>query len=307
VDEDYKKPKNLAIQLVRLLDEESIVNPDRLRLIIMYLMYRDGLLGGDIRKLVAHAKLPQQDEEVIYNLDLLGARVQKPLKDTKPASQPLFPQKQPVAAQEQDFSLSRFEPNVKRMVEEQIKGTLDPTIFPYTRPQTDSDGAMRDQISQSSLRSAKPTWARTRGSGDQPRQRILVFVAGGATYAEARTCYEISQSSSKDVFLATSHMLTPGLFLRQLGDLSVDKKRLDIPAERPKPTAPAHLFEKDPPPSAAKQAPAVKPSAAPTAAMANMSLNSGRSNAQAPQAANPPSSSGKVKKEKEKKKHHFFR
>lgn len=279
----------------------------------MYLMYRDGLLGGDIRKLLAHAKLPPQDGEVIYNLDLLGVRVEKPLKDTKAASQPLFPLKQPAAAQEQDVSLSRFEPSVKRMLEEQIKGTLDPTIFPYTRPQTDTDSAMRDQISQSSLRSAKPTWARTRGSGDQPRQRIIVFMAGGATFSEARACYEVSQSSSKDVFLATSHMLNPGLFLRQLGDLSVDKRRLDIPAERPKPTAPAHLFEKDqPPPPVAQQAPSsVKPPAAqvaPTAAMANMSINSSRPNAQASSnGATPPPPGGKVKKEKEKKKHHFFR
>lgn len=315
VDEDYKKPKNLAIQLVRLLDDPSIIPPDRLRLCIMYLIYREGLLAGDIRKLLAHAKLPPEFADSIYNLDLLGARVEKPLKDSKPANPPLFSRKQSATPQEQDVNLSRFEPNLKRMLEEQIRGTLDPTIFPFTRPQTDPEGAMRDQISQSSLRSAKPTWARTRGSGDQPRQRIVVFMAGGATYAEARACYEVSHSSTKDVFLATSHMLTPALFLRQVADLSVDKKRLDIPAERPKPVAPAHLFEKDlPPPQVANQAqPSGKSSAPqsqapPAAAMAKMSLNSGRPNAQAPQGTNPPPSGGKtVKKEKEKKKHHFFR
>lgn len=307
MDEDYKKPKNLAIQLVRLLDEQSIVTPDRLRLILLYLLYRDGLLKGDIRKLLAHAKLPPQDGEIIHNLDLLGARVEKPLKDAKPPTQPLFALKQPSATGEQDVSLSRFEPNVKRMLEEQIKGTLDSTIFPYTRPQTDTDSAIRDQISQSSLRSAKPTWARTRGSGDQPRQRIVVFMAGGATFSEARACYEVSQTSNKDVFLATSHMLNPGLFLRQIGDLSVDKRRLDIPAERPKPTAPAHLFEKEQPPVAKQPPPAAKqPSpaahAAATTAFANMNLNG-----QAPASnggATPQPPPGKIKKEK--KKHRFF-
>uniref|UniRef100_A0A093V8V1 Protein transport protein sec1 n=1 Tax=Talaromyces marneffei PM1 TaxID=1077442 RepID=A0A093V8V1_TALMA len=306
LDEDYKKPKNLAIQLVRLIDEQSVVTPDRLRLILLYLLYRDGLLKGDIRKLLAHAKLPPQDAEIVYNLDLLGARVEKPLKDTKPPTQPLFPPKQPAATEEQDISLSRFEPNVKRMLEEQIKGTLDSTIFPYTRPHTDTDSVMRDQISQSSLRSAKPTWARTRGSGDQPRQRIVVFMAGGATFSEARACYEVSQTSNKDIFLATSHMLNPGLFIRQIGDLSVDKRRLDIPAERPKPTAPEHLFEKEPPPVPKQPPPPAKqPSAAAqaaaTTAFANMNLNG-----QAPSSnggATPKPPPGKVKKEK---KHRFF-
>ena len=76
----------------------------------------------------------------------------------------------------------------------------------------------------------------------------MVFMAGGATYSESRACYEVSSSLSKDVFLVTSHMLTPSLFLRQLAELSVDKRRLHLPADQPKPKAPAHLFERDPPP-----------------------------------------------------------
>ncbi|KAN0067471.1 Sec1-like protein [Elaphomyces granulatus] len=318
LDEDYKKPKNLAVQLVRLLDDDFIDPSDRMRLIILYLMYRDGLLQGDIRKLLSHAKLPSQHGEVIYNLDLLGVRVEKPLKDTRPAVQPLFPRKPAPPVESQEASLSRFEPNLKIMLEEQIKGTLDSTIFPFTRPLTDADGmVVQEQLSQASLRSAKPTWARTRSSADQPRQRIIVFMAGGATYAESRACYEVAQASSKDVFLATSHMLTPGLFLRQVGDLSADKRRLDIPAERPKPTAPAHLFEVEPQPggpaSGRPQAQLSKPAVPPAAALASMSLNS---NPDSRQGTNGPSNrealstgqGGKsLKKEKEKKKHHFFR
>ncbi|KAL1962894.1 hypothetical protein VTN77DRAFT_9072 [Rasamsonia byssochlamydoides] len=317
LDEDYKKPKNLAVQLVRLLDDDSISAPERLRLILLYLMYRDGLLAGDIRKLLAHARLPPQDGEVIYNLDLLGVRVEKPLKDNKPATQPLFQRKPPPPPQdEEEVNLSRFEPSLKMMLEEQIKGTLDSAVFPFTRPPTDADGAMmQEQLSQASLRSAKPTWARTRAANDQPRQRILVFMAGGATYAESRACYEVSQASSKDVFLATSHMLTPGLFIRQVGDLSADKRRLDLPAERPKPTAPAHLFEKDPPPQQSGPAGGAAP---PTAAMASMSLNAGpdprqqaghgsANGASAPAAAAAAQGSKPQKKEEKKKKHFFSR
>ncbi|KAE8329539.1 Sec1-like protein [Aspergillus sergii] len=307
LDENYKKAKNLASQLVQLLDDDAVDHQDRLRLLLLYIMYRGGILGGDIRKLMAHAQLPPQDGDVISNLDLLGSRVEKQLKDEKPPVQPLFHRKPPSPAEADETSLSRYELNLKLMLEELVRGTLDPTAFPPTRPNTEAEGmgGPQDTLSQASLRSAKPTWARTRSATEQPRQRIIVFMAGGATYGEARSCYEVSQAFNKDVFLATSHMLSPGLFLKQLGDLSADRRRLDIPAERPKPTAPAHLFEKDPPPQpqpVPKKAPAPKlnPPAPPSAAMGAMSLGSNG-------AASAPSSAKPHKEKKEKKHHHFFR
>ena len=304
LDENYKKAKNLAAQLVQLLDDESVIPPDRLRLLLLYIMYRGGLLGGDIRKLMAHAQLPGKDGDVIANLDLLGVRVEKPLRDDRPPVQPLFNRRAP-APESDEPSLTRYELGLKMMLEEQIRGTLDSTIFPFTRPHTDTDGGMAAQemlTQQASLRSAKPTWARTRTS-DQPRQRIIVFMAGGATFSETRACYEISQAHGRDVFLATTHMLTPGLFMRQVGDLSVDKRHLDIPAERPKPTAPAHLFEREtpPPPLASPQkrsGPKPTSPIPPEALMQSMSLGSNRSSSE----PSSSSSGGKIpKKDKEKK------
>lgn len=202
LDENYKKAKNLAAQLVQLLDDDSVVQPDRLRLILLYIMYRGGLLGGDIRKLMAHAGLPPQNGGVIANLELLGVRVEKPLKDEKPPAQPLFNRRNPPPESE-ELSLNRYELAIKQMLEDQLQGNLDPTSFPFTRPHTETDGAIvaqEMQSQQASLRSAKPTWARTR-SVDQPRQRIIVFMAGGATYGESRACHEISAAYNRDVYL----------------------------------------------------------------------------------------------------------
>ncbi|KAJ5946293.1 hypothetical protein N7454_003132 [Penicillium verhagenii] len=243
LDENYKKAKNLAAQLVQLLDDDQVSHTDRLRLIMLYIMYRNGLLGGDIRKLMAHSDLPGRNGDAIANLDTT------------------FIQSVCPGSRGEEISLSRYELGIKQMLEEQIRGSLDPATFPFTRPHTDTDGSMaaQDMLSQqTSLRSAKPTWARTR-SVDQPRQRIIVFMAGGATYSESRACYEVSQAYNRDVFLATTHMLNPTLFIRQVGDLTVDKRRLDIPAERPKPTAPAHLFEREAPPAPAAQVQNKKP------------------------------------------------
>ncbi|KAI4094057.1 MAG: hypothetical protein Q9206_004386 [Seirophora lacunosa] len=318
LDEDYRKPKNLADQVVRLLDDDAVLFPDRLRLIIQYLLYRDGLLPTDVQKLLLHARLPPQDSEVIYNLELLGAHVTRALKDTRPGARYPFGKREAQPPPTDTSGLSRFDPALKVILEELSRGTLDQTIFPFTKPHLDAaDGLIgKDDVSQASLRSAKPTWARTRPSKSEPRQRILVFMAGGATYSESRACYEASHFLNKDVYLATSHMLTPSLYLRQVGDLSVDRRRLDLPSDRPKPRAPDHLFEKEapPPPPPAKS---LDPS---LDKMQKLRLNdegllpmptngSAQDHKQTLPASS--SSSGRLPKDKDKdgekkKKHHFF-
>ncbi|KAK3721024.1 syntaxin binding protein 1 [Vermiconidia calcicola] len=311
LDEDYKKPKLLAESLIRLLDEPDVQSPDRLRLLLLYLLFRDGLLPADLHKLLAHAQLPSTDAQTISNLELLGARTQRNLKDSRPPPQPLFPRKAPpVAGQQEEFLISRYEPALQNLLEAHASGTLDATTFPYTKPPLD-DGMDTSQPSATSLRSAKPTWARSRTANTvaaENRQRVIVFMAGGATYAESRACYDIGRQTGREVFLATSHMLTPGLFVRQLGDLSADQRKLGIPAEQPKQQAPAHLFEAD---EVAKPAAAPRP---PEQKMAGLDLNNGGQNRQpavvnggqqqVPQ-ANSSAKLTKDKPEKEKKRHRF--
>ncbi|KAL8649280.1 MAG: hypothetical protein Q9226_005643 [Calogaya cf. arnoldii] len=323
LDEEYKKPKNLADQVIRLLDDDAIEFSDRLRLIIQYLLYRDGLLPTDIQKLLAHARLPAQDSEAIYNLELLGAHVNRALKDSKPAATYQFGKREAQAPSSNESGLSRFEPALKVVLEDHCRGALDEAIFPFTKPHLDAaEGLMgQEPVSQASLRSAKPTWARTRPSTTEPRQRIMVFMAGGATYSESRACYEVSQSLNKDVYLATTHMLTPSLYLRQVGDLSVDRRRLDLPADRPKPRAPDHLFEKEmpaPPPPTSSYKPQ-----APVESMQQMRINddsahqksiNGVHQQQSSQSQSASSTGGRFTKdrdkdregEKKKKKHNFF-
>ena len=233
---------------MRTLDEEAVVAPDRLRIIALYILFKYGLLQGDIKKLLMHAQLPLQDEAILYNLELLGARVAKPLKDTKSPAPPIFPKKQPPPSADDELLISRFDPALKSMLDEHIRGTLDPLIFPYLKPElAPAANDPSANLSSGSLRSAKPTWASRKLNAVEPRQRIIIFMAGGATYSEARACYEASEQTNRDVVLVTSHMLTPGFFLRQLGDLHMDRRGLGLPVDRPAKRAPAHLFEDDAP------------------------------------------------------------
>ena len=253
---------------------------------------------------------------MIRNLALLGAKVSREVKEQRVAPGPLFAQNQTPPRRQEDLSISRFDPLVKAMLEEMLRGTLDQTLFPYTKPLLDGSEAQVN-VSQSSLRSAKPTWARARPSALENKQRIIVFMAGGATYSESRACYEVSRQFSKDVYMASSHMLTPSLFLRQVRDLSVDRRRLDLPADRPPRKAPAHVFERpgppQPPPSSSLQPP--------VGGLANMTIKSGGASSNgtptppaqrvhplpSPKFQPESSSSSKPSKEHKKKHHHFFK
>jgi syntaxin-binding protein 1 len=244
LDEDYRKPKNIADQVVRLLDDESISQSDRLRLIMLYIIYKDGIVYDDIPRLLAHAGLPSHNTQTITNLDFLGVRTTRSLKETRQPPPPVFPRKTAPTEANEEYALSRFEPALKLLLEDSVSGSLDPSVFPYTKPPLESE--LRAGPADTSLRSAKPTWAQNRKSVLESKQRVVIFMAGGATYSESRACYEISRSTNRDVMLVTSHMLTPSLFIRQLTDLSVDRKKLDVPPDRPQKKAPQHLFESPP-------------------------------------------------------------
>lgn len=256
LDEDNRKPKNLADQLVRLLDDDSVNRENRVRLLIMYVLYRNGILAGDIEKLRNHGQLSPIDSEIIYNLTALGAKIQRSLQEVRqppPPREPLFPT--PITEYEpgEEVSLSRFEPALKYMLEAQCNGTLDPKVFRAVKPHLDNGGSQAG-VQQTSLRSAaQPTWAKGRSANSKPKQRIIVFMAGGATYAEARACYAVSQQMKREVYLATTHMLTPKMFLRQVSVMRSDRRQLKLPADRGPPQLPTWMSE--PPPQSLQKQP----------------------------------------------------
>jgi len=337
LDEEYKKPKNTNIldQVVRLLDDPDVAPADRLRLIAIYVLFRDGIIPQDLSRLLWHAGLQRTpeslDQKTIENLELLGARPLKQLKESRTPPPPLFDRSKDKHVNiEEEYILSRYEPAVKTMLERLVAGTLDPNLFPYTKPpQNPSEESFH---THGSLRSAAPRWASANRRQVENRQRIIVFVAGGATYSEARACYEVSEKHNRDVFLVTSHMVSPAKFLSDLRLLTADRPRLDLPLDRPPPKAPAYLFERPAPPKPVAPPPgqAATPGGArqmgmtsqhqpapqqqhvqpPTKAMGNLSISGGGGNggsgSEWPSVEQRPGTSGSDKAKKEKKKRHLF-
>lgn len=254
-----QKPRTLVEEMVPLLDDPEVSNADKVRIIALYVMYSDGVPDEDRKRLFQHARLGLSEMEAVNNLIHLGARVLRdPTNSTWDAWFKKGKRKQ--VSGENEYELSRYQPLVKLMVEDHLAGRLDQSTYPYVRdapPETPSGGinsvvggasglvssvtkgssnsgtSLRPQ--PSSLRSAKPTWHQkgrpgaNNGGGssigglDSSKQRIIVFVAGGLTYSEIRSAYEISEKLGKDMYIGSSDFFTPKTFIdsvRSLGKAS---------------------------------------------------------------------------------------
>jgi len=213
-------------------------------------MHRDGVPEGDKKRLYQHARLALHEMDAIDNLKHLGVNVDKvrsppsssrlarartgtdavvvvTTQDSGKKRKALFKQRE----EDDSYDISRYQPQLRYMLEEHFAGKLDHSVFPYVRdaPVGSSSTLSRSSASPAanappstgSLRSARPQWTSQRAKRvvDAPKQRVLVFVAGGATFSEVRSVYKLSEAAQKDIFLGTTHLVTPQQFVADLSSL----------------------------------------------------------------------------------------
>lgn len=213
-----KTPKTLVEEMVPLLDSREVINSNKVRIIALYILYREGVPDEDRRRLYQHARLTRPEIDAVNALVHLGVRINR-----GPADKDLKRRIKHKQSNEEEYELSRYKPLLRTVIEDQVTGKLDPAGFPYVKdyPQsTPSASTARPAMTPTtSLRSAKPSWhraARTGGSAVETRQRLLVFVAGGMTFSEMREAYSLSSQLGKDIIIGSTHTLTPRQFIDDL-------------------------------------------------------------------------------------------
>lgn len=104
-----------------------------MRMIILYILFKDGILEEDLQLLLQHAGLDSRSYQLpLRNLDLLGPfRVTKSFAEHKSASKSRKRPKQP-NPNEESYELSRYVPPIKQVLEDVVNGTLDPQTWIYT-------------------------------------------------------------------------------------------------------------------------------------------------------------------------------
>ncbi|KAF9525353.1 Sec1-like snare protein [Crepidotus variabilis] len=210
-----KTPKGLVEEMVPLLDSRDVINMRKVRIIALYIQYREGVPDEDKRRLYQHARLNLSEQDAVNALVHLGVRVTRGPND-KDVKRKI--KQRPSAGEE--YELSRFKPAIRAVLEDQIADKLDSQTFPYVR-----DAPMATPLSPkspppqtTSLRSQKPAWHRAPKPATvaDNRQRVIMFVAGGMTYSEMREVYQISSPLQKDIFIGSTHIVTPKGFIDDL-------------------------------------------------------------------------------------------
>ncbi|KTW27334.1 hypothetical protein T552_02317 [Pneumocystis carinii B80] len=222
-----KVPKTVLEEMVPLLDDSSLSKTDKIRLIMLYIIYKNGLFEGDLDKLSKHSKLSVKDISVLKNLECLGVRVTKPLNDTKSRRKPILETRN---SDENSYELSRFTPLCKTLIEKYINGNLSHSLFPSTKDIHEK--TQNISLVHGSLRTGKPTWAKKNDIVSESAQRILIFIVGGATYSESRICYELSKTHDRDIILITTNMITTKKWLQNLSMLKLPRESLGLPIDQ---------------------------------------------------------------------------
>jgi len=234
-------------------------------MLMLYILFKEGITEEDLQLLLRHAGFESQAHELpLRNLDLLGPfRVTKSFAEHKAAGKSRRRPKAP-SSDDESYELSRYVPPIKTVLEDLINGTLDLQTWAFTIDQppevqpTGQLGSLRTSILFIAplICRQRPTWvSKGKSVTTEARQRIIVFIAGGATYSESRSCYEVSKKWNRDVILGTTDMIAPTSFVRDLSKardsrrdlkLSVDQVRsMPVPQQRmdpqqaPRPSAAA--------------------------------------------------------------------
>ncbi|KAG9019182.1 vacuolar sorting protein VPS33/slp1 [Tulasnella sp. 427] len=305
-----KTPKGIVEDMVPLIADRNLPSRDKIRIMALYIMYRQGIPDEDKRRLFEHARLTLHEQDAVNALALFGVRLRRTAadKDLKTMKQ---------KPEEDDYELSRFHPVVKTMLDDHITNKLDPLQFPYVRNAPGPSTPVAAPIaapSTTSLRSARPGWTAKPSAKSilpkEAKQKLIVFMIGGMTYSEMREAYVMGKRKNKEIYIGSSHIFTPTEFiddLKQLSHQGMGSRALPNgleyqersyqeayetkywtrdPPPRPRPQPAAH----QPRPTSSALAPPVSSSAA-----SSLSVKSSHS------------LDGRGEKEDKKKKRHFFK
>ncbi|CAO1399055.1 unnamed protein product [Diamesa hyperborea] len=212
-DAEGEKIKDHMRNIVPILLDGTVSNYDKVRIIALYVMVKNGISEENFTKLATHAQIEQREREMVLNLTHLGINV---ISDNNRRKQYNIPRKERIT--EQTYQMSRWTPVVKDLMEDSIDEKLDQKHFPY----------LANRSGQTSY--SVPTSARYGHWHKDKTQpvirnvpRLIVFIVGGMSYSEMRCAYEVSNHYKNwEVIIGSSHILTPEGFLSDLGAISKD-------------------------------------------------------------------------------------
>merc|ERR1711963_23279 len=212
-DAEGEKVKDHMKNIVPILLDQNVTINDKIRIILLYILSKNGISEENLTKLIQHAQIPPEKTCMIRNISNLGVNVVVDGNRRK-----VWQMRRKERTSENTYQMSRWTPVVKDIVEEAIEDKLDNNHFPFL-------GGQRQNTSRAAPSSARyGGWAsggKNQQSAAKTSPRIMVFIAGGATYSEMRAGYEVTNDRKNwEIVMGGTHIMTPEEFLDYVKDVA---------------------------------------------------------------------------------------
>ncbi|XP_012291585.1 syntaxin-binding protein 2 [Aotus nancymaae] len=216
-DAEGEKIKDSMKLIVPVLLDAAVPAYDKIRVLLLYILLRNGVSEENLAKLIQHANV-QAHSSLIRNLEQLGGTVTNPVGSG--ASSRLEPRER----MEPTYQLSRWTPVVKDVMEDAVEDRLDRKLWPFVSDPTPAAS------SQAAVSARFGHWHKNKaGVEARAGPRLIVYVMGGVAMSEMRAAYEVTRATEGkwEVLIGSSHILTPTRFLDDLKML--DQKLENVP------------------------------------------------------------------------------
>ncbi|XP_058808871.1 protein ROP isoform X3 [Phymastichus coffea] len=213
-DAEGEKIKDHMRNITPVLLDQTVESADKLRIIALYVLSRNGLPDDNLNRLIHHAQMSPEDKQTIVNMANLGLNVVVEGNRKKVYN---MPRKERIT--EQTYQMSRWTPAIKDIMEDAIEDNkLDQKHFPFLGGRT----AGSSYHAPTSVRYGH--WHKEKGQQTVKNvPRLIVFIVGGVCFSEIRCAYEVTNNAKNwEVIIGSSHIITPKSFISELAKLHIN-------------------------------------------------------------------------------------
>nr|XP_048284982.1 syntaxin-binding protein 2 isoform X5 [Myodes glareolus] len=217
-DAEGEKIKDAMKLIVPVLLDASVAPYNKIRVLLLYILLRNGVTEENLAKLIQHANV-QDHSNIIRNLEQLGGTV------TNSAGSGTSSRLERRERMEPTYQLSRWSPVIKDVMEDVVEDRLDRKLWPFVSDPTPVPS------SQAAVSARFGHWHKKAGIEARAGPRLIVYIVGGVAMSEMRAAYEVTRATEGkwEVLIGSSHILTPTRFLDDLKTLDQKLEDMALP------------------------------------------------------------------------------